>query len=927
LNRLFEQANALPLVGGDPKAASGEAQLNLGAVYTALLTLTPEMNERSLLGDRGELQKRALSALAQINQHRRLVLLGAPGSGKSTFVNFVALCLAGEALDHPQANLTLLRAPLPVDNQQSSNSTESAAPPKLQPWKHGRLLPVRVLLRDFAAYGLPLLDVKATADHLWRFIDKELQAAALGDYAVHLRTELLKTGGLILLDGLDEVPDAEQRRTQIKQAIEDFAHVFSRCRILVTSRLYAYQEQEWRLPKFSETVLAPFSNHQIRHFVDRWYAHIAEIRPLAPADAQGRAELLKRAIFASDRLLELAESPLLLTLTASLHAWRGDSLPERRVDLYAAAVSLLLDWWENQRVVREGKTVRVIQPSLVEWLKVDHEQVQAVLNHLAFQAHASQPTLKGTADIAEKELVYGLFELRQNQEVSPERLVEYLRDRAGLLLPRGVKIYTFPHRTFQEYLAACHFTNIDGQLEELADLTRKDPNRWREVMLLAGAKAAGGAASAIWSLIDALCFREPTDPAYTVEDAWGAHLAAQVLLEAANLNQVSPRNQPKIERVRRGLTDALQCNELPALERALAGRALVKLTDTRLEVMTIEQMQFCYVPAGAFTMGSQDDPHAYGDEKPQHTFTITYPYWISRYPITNAQFNAFVTDGGYGQASYWPEASQHGVWVDGHILRRRAIDVKDGRYVFAEERERANKPVNFVDPYTFPNHPVVGITWYEALAFTRWLTVQLNHAKLMPLGWAVQLPNEPEWEKAARGGLMIPKQPICWPVGAGLKPTPACGRLLKNKNSARYYPWGDQADANRMNFVETKIGTTSTVGCFPDSGSPYGVEEMSGNVWEWTRSLWGEDLGTPQFIYPYQEADGRERLSAGVDVHRVLRGGAFGGYDRGVRCAVRVRNNPDLGGNLIGFRVLVSPSPLVSGALDSVGSDLLIPDP
>ena len=133
----------------------------------------------------------------------------------------------------------------------------------------------------------------------------------------------------MIFDGLDEVPEADQRRTQIKQVVADFAHTFQRCHILVTSRTYAYQQQEWRLPGFTETVLEPFNRPQIAAFVDRWYAHVAGARHWDAADAQGRAELLKRAIFASDRLYALAERPLLLTLMASLHAWRGATLARK----------------------------------------------------------------------------------------------------------------------------------------------------------------------------------------------------------------------------------------------------------------------------------------------------------------------------------------------------------------------------------------------------------------------------------------------------------------------------------------------------------------------------------------------------------------------------------------------------------------------
>jgi formylglycine-generating enzyme required for sulfatase activity len=411
--------------------------------------------------------------------------------------------------------------------------------------------------------------------------------------------------------------------------------------------------------------------------------------------------------------------------------------------------------------------------------------------------------------------------------VKPKRLIEYLSRRAGLLVPRGVGVYTFPHRTFQEYLAACHLTD-DEYPDRVAELARHDPNRWREVALLAGAKAARGTASAIWSLVDALCYRDLSeDQPQSEPDAWGALLAGQALVESADLDKVSERNRVRLEKVRTHLVRVMEAGELPAVERAAAGRALAKLGDLRPGVGVrsdgLPDIVWCEVPAGPFLSG---------DDKEKDK-SITEPYRIGHYPVTNAQFEAFVRARGYQEERYWREAIEKGYWSDGAVKTR-----------WDDKPYKA--PEDYGEPYNLPNHPVVGVTWYESVAFCRWLTTVLREREEIGKDERVSLPSEVQWEKAARG------------------------------TDGRVYPWGEEPDPERANYDDTGIGATSAVGCFPGGKSPYEVEDASGNVWEWV-------------------GDGR-----------VVRGGAFLYTEYSVRCAYRALRPPLYRLNHCGFRGVVS---------------------
>ncbi len=426
--------------------------------------------------------------------------------------------MAGELLGLTTANLKLLQTPIPPEPDDDSGKR-----PRPQRWTHKGLLPVRVLLRDFAA-DLPPAGTAMTADALWRFIVKQLPEL-LRRHADDLKADLLGQGGLILLDGLDEVPDALQRREQAKQAIQEFAGVFRDCRFLVTSRTYAYQRQDWKLDGFAERELLPFTRGQIERFIDTLYGHMAkDLLRLTEADALARAEVLKRATL-REELRELAERPLLLTLMARLQTKGGGTLPENREELFSESVDMLLDEWEGLKLRpdADGEPI-VAEPSLSEWLNASRENIRRELDKLAYQAHLDQPSLVGTADIRQADLIAALMAASKDQpDTRLARLEEYLRDRAGLLASHGEGLYQLPHRSFQEYLAACHLARFDFP-DTLSRLVKGDPNRWREVTLLAAARSKG-TPSAIWELVEELCAKDeaPAEdaPEAGAEAQWG----------------------------------------------------------------------------------------------------------------------------------------------------------------------------------------------------------------------------------------------------------------------------------------------------------------------------------------------------------------------------------------------------------------------
>ena len=215
------------------------------------------------------------------------------------------------------------------------------------------------------------------------------------------------------------------------------------------------------------------------------------------------------------------------------------------------------------------------------------------------------------------------------------------------------------------------------------------------------------------------------------------------------------------------------------------------------------------IPAGAFLMGSEKGES--DDEYPQRQVWLD-AFEIMRYPLTNAQYSAFLDAN--------PTHRAPSVWS--------ARTYPEGQ----------------------GDHPVVGLSWADAQACAQWLSKET--------GQTIRLPTEAEWEKAARG------------------------------EDGRRYPWGSEFSANK-----TGIGSTA-VGAYPEGASPYGVQDMAGNGWEWCADWYDKDY--------YKYAPDRNPKGPETGEYRVVRGGSWLDFQYFARCANRYRYLPVYRYDYVGVR-------------------------
>lgn len=718
------------------------------------------------------------NAVEEILKLRRAVLLGEPGGGKTTTIWKLAAELAERARQDVKEPIPLLI-------------------------RLGRWTDAKQSLPDFIA-------------------------GQLGELGVCLDTLLKERRAALLLDGLNELPAAQHALKY--PLVQKFIAAHPDLLAIISCRELDYTIDL----KFDRINITPLDPLRIREFVTKYLGETegaALFWKLAGEEAkQQLAKFLgkfadkfnepERVFWIADQLpadhhwgydwrdderkdntywqnwlklrelpsslMVLARNPYMLLMLTSVYAEQQE-LPENRGELFQLFVETL---YRRENIPDE-----------------DQRPLSAALARVAFemQRQRAMPDKKdkdgGALTVLPKAAV---LELLTDGQL-------YLAGCANLLNV-GDEV-RFSHQLLQEYFAA-HYMNCEIEAGRLAATSIWPPDQWWErtnweeaAILLAGLYSDD-----CTPVIDWLADAQP-------------EVAAQCLTRSGAALADATREKLRAKWLPR-LTDLK--SEPQAQARAAVGRALGQTgLDNRPGVSVtkdgLPDFAWVEIPAGEFQYGDKKAEYA---AKPRRIMLPTF--YISRYPVTYAQFQAFVDDGNGYQAQRWWQG-----W---------AADDKH-----SQPGEQAFK---------FANHPRETVSWYEAMAFSRWLSWRWGGGFDLPRvdEWAVRLPTEYEWEKAARG------------------------------TDGRMYPYGNEFDAAKGNTWEggNRIGQTNAVGLYPQGASPYGVEEMSGNVWEWCLSDHGK---------PVLEAR-KENLA--TDKRRVLRGGAWFNFQLDARAVCR---NDALPGN------------------------------
>lgn len=459
-------------------------------------------------------------------RYSKLAIVGDPGSGKSTFLKFIALTLAQAELENDDG-IAIERLAL-----------TGALP-----------IPIFLSCWDLADC-LRKVDSHGTLDVLLSFIERRLQAYQFDTARSDLESLLASGGACILFDGLDEVP-TDQGRAAVSRLVEQLVARYRKNRYVVTSRVRAYTGDTILKGGFTRCDIQPFDADDRATFVRNWMALLFHIAPGQVPDPGSEAAVeyqrLTTSIERSDRIRLLAVNPLLLTVIAIVH-WNRKRLPEQRVDLYDECVDVLLGQRKDAEHIRVARLSAALDESLEDERHEDRAWTRKRFGEIALHIQL----LAGTSDDAGKaELVRLLTPRFQDRyvfgeaqaQLRAERFLERHELRSGLLVSHRAKNYRFVHLTFQEYLAAWTLSNME--LAEVADRVgrRLREAKWFETLQLLGGTWAKESDEKLDRYLDWLLEQQGTRIA---ERAPVVALCANISRDVIDIASMKPETRRKL---------------------------------------------------------------------------------------------------------------------------------------------------------------------------------------------------------------------------------------------------------------------------------------------------------------------------------------------------------------------------------------------
>lgn len=686
-------------------------------------------------------------------------------------------------------------------------------------------LPIYARLTEFARWLQALNSATPSTELFLKWLDETVSKEC--DGAAPTLSRFVQDGkAMLLLDGLDEAGD-EMQRASLAGMIARLADQYKTNRYLIASRPAGYGGQV-QLPGFSVAKLSGLNAQEAVQLLENWFMAVKDPSPGSQStNLWGKIQL-------NPRLVDMAANPLLLTVMAVLH-YKETELPNERAALYEKLIDLLLGLWRAHQLDSPI--------SYNDWNIDRLRDERPTIEDLAFRMQ-QRPSQKSeqAADVElaqAQEWLYKRYTPGLHPDAARRRVAELLSVlelQCGLLRQLESGAYTFTHYSFQEYLAACSLRALDKEKPE-SDvaflLNHAHESRWRETLLLAvGHWSLGRDRDKAERLIRALLERADTN--------------ALLLAGAALADIRGDKKLPQLrDQVAMSLSllafDPLRCPE-PTLRNQAAGLLDRLSADVRPELdLASDEYWAAPLEPGAFRMGDATSP--FEDERSEFDYTIEYTFQLARFPVTNAQYLQFLNS-----------------LQDEQVFKRHRPAYWPGRRFHVGEG----------------SHPVVGVSWYSAMAFAAWAEEWLRKQGRLRPGEQVRLPTEPEWERAAA-------YPPILPGG-----TPQSGR--------RAYPCGGWPDLTEItdgsisagipaNTRESGIGGTSVVGIFPHGQAVCGAQDMAGNVWEWCCTQY-KNYPLPNELAPetIDKSEGQRTF--------VLRGGSWNNGHSFARCACRLNYDP-----------------------------------